>query len=319
MSKRKPPYPVCICCLQDVPRTDEHIISAGLGGGKINNGELILKGATCALCNRRYHKAETQTIKRTFPGVAFHRGIRTRRKPGDVAVKVVIDGRLRDEIVQSGHEPGVATIPEWKEPGIFRGADRELQSFDNPEVFDYSFAPGITERMAALGTDTFYRGTEFDQFDLAQFLAKVAHCYAVKELGFDWHPYALPVALGWNAYAPYIIGTRRMRVDTSRMHFIGLATRQIGELTVYVVHVWFFTDPTDERELPVFEIVVGRPRGHRTPESHPDQTPGTSEPDHTTVPEPLYQGWPTWIPPQGRAEPDLHIGFYRADEVEFLS
>lgn len=297
MSRRKSPAEFCIFCgADDSDRTREHIIPRALAGGRVQDGKFVWPEATCRRCQDIFNSYERKAIKNIFPGIAFHHKISTSQSPINIERQFYIDGKLQPVTLKQGEEPPVQSIPHLYPAGIFRDGDPESTEFKlyklNGSDLTYRMCAAYSEEtLEKIGSKTFWNDTDFDLFDLARLLCKIAHGVAVRELGINWLPFALPIALRCSDFAPYIVGTRWRFVEGDELHYIRLKRSEFRGYHYYIAEISFFT-VGEPQERPVYEVVVGRETELNA--THNDFEQGSPGPDSVQrLPsDPIYYGWP---------------------------
>lgn len=197
--KRAHTYPAvgrCIYCGADDRRlTTEHIIPESLGG------TLLLPASTCDAC-----AAETSAFEGRCTGQIFRPARRILGMPQKnksrkkKAGPETFDAKVDDVPVKvEVHEfPGLLMSFDFDMPGIVKN-EPLTEAFTGRVVT--GMLPGFAHRMAALhGKHRVTKGVSLampaNVDDLGRTLAKIAHAYAVAELGVDgFKPYLLDIIL----------------------------------------------------------------------------------------------------------------------------
>jgi len=177
----------CVYCGSPKYRTkddrrlgDEHVIPEALAGN------LILEQAACETCERRVNLFEQSILKTVLYAPRVFMGIRRKkRKRGEetVTVDAKVNGKDIKVRLPVSRMPAMLFFVTMGPPGLLvaRPADMPAMNgawikpfFENGPRFPAGF-----ESMASPVLDT---------FKFMQFLAKIAHCYAVSVLGTEFRP-----------------------------------------------------------------------------------------------------------------------------------
>ena len=221
------PVGKCIYCGAEPPEplTIEHILPQGLGGG------LILPAASCETCRRITHKIEEICLRSMS----------------------LLTYRLRAGLVQRPHEisdrakgqPHFLLLPAPDHgPGILE--DRQLGA---PMRYHLQLAANIMPaRLPQLDVRTYFR-----------MIAKIAHAFAVSQIGIDAFDGDLPhiILRDVAPITPYLIGkseiTLPIRPDThSHQLGLGLTPRGGGHLVTVRVQLFALS------RGPAYKVVAGR-------------------------------------------------------------
>jgi len=204
-NKRYAPVGKCIYC-GEVPFSDEHIIPFALAGDAA-----ILPAASCKHCAKITGKIEHKIFRNMIGNTRIKLGAPTRRpkdRPKEIKVRV---GKWAGGSVESPGSitpTGTITIdasnvpllyPALKFPrmGCLLGRDPDWDV-----SYDVTMLQNIDEIRGALGNSANALQSEMIYpFEFAQALAKIAHSYAVAELGLDgFRPFLTDLILGKTPY-----------------------------------------------------------------------------------------------------------------------
>lgn len=157
--------------------SEEHIVAEGLGG------TLILPEASCERCAKATTRIEGAVLRTILWTPRAHLGIRgkRRKRPALFPLSAVVDGReVRVELPIEQYPtalflPGFVGLPDILTEV---GAHETRREYVSLIVLNFQESP------------VFRAGVQFhsptlDRARFAQFLAKMAHAFAVAELGFD--------------------------------------------------------------------------------------------------------------------------------------
>jgi hypothetical protein len=210
----------------------EHIVPIGLGGG------LVLPKASCESCSKITQKFEETCLRNTFLPYRVYVGLM--RHPQE----------LREGVKENGEFLVIPRI--FGEPGlIYRAPPGRSLAFTYQLHADGDEIDRHVQRLAA-------GEIRFDMDAFARMLAKIAHSYAVAELGLDGIDPELPdLILGKNSdLASYLIGAsphyfpaRRDRLS----HQISLGLLPHGERQLVCVHIRLFAT----HNTPAYLVIAG--------------------------------------------------------------
>ena len=257
-SPRKKSYDWCIFCGDaNGQRTDEHSVPKALGGGLVLDGELVLKNATCSVCQEITFKVESRIMLEAFHGVDQHLPLPVPKKEKLRPVSYFKGNQEVTENFPKDDHFTVHAMPVLPRAGFMVNRGRPDTDFDfNGEWYYWSWQKDTEERAGRIALD-FLIERKYSAQDLAKFFTKIAHCYAVYRLGFNFRPLARELLLGRSHQFAHLVGCHRRVIGNDSLHYLSLETVQYEGVTFYIVYVWLFcpADPTEE--VPVFEVVVG--------------------------------------------------------------
>lgn len=199
--KTFPPVGRCIYCGTTQGKLSrEHIIPLALGGN------LILPYASCRDCADIIKKFEQLCARNMFGSLRIRLGMPTRRpseRPTELSSVIVRNGVSEVINVPSTKFPAACVGLKLPSPGILLGKEPSSQ-FDKVELVMKTFGdeykafikPGEGMRLGAMNPYAF-----------CKLLAKIAHSFAVSQIGLDAFTHFLPdVILGKNDKHAYFIG-----------------------------------------------------------------------------------------------------------------
>ncbi len=181
-SKVYPPLNRCAYCLSTANLSKEHIIPFGFGG------QLIIPKASCKAHRESTSKFEDFILRKYLCALRSHLGLPSRKpadRPDGYVLKLRRGSHSWKQKVKLADHPGFVRFMMFAEgPGRVAGRPREQATwsvrFINAEIF-----PDIVVRLARLGADSFEDAVSINAMDLARLIAKIGHCFAIAELGFD--------------------------------------------------------------------------------------------------------------------------------------
>jgi hypothetical protein len=245
----------CIYCGAAGGRlTAEHIIPESLGG------MLILPAASCDACAVETGAFEGRCAGRMFRGPRRvlglpqkNRGSKRKRKPDVFSVKA--DGR---SVKVEAHEfPGMLIMFAFDPPGILVNA-QPTENFAGR--LSIQQLPGFADRFSRMRgkhgfKDQITLPVEGDAADHGRLLAKIAHAYAVAELGVEgFRPFLTSIILNRPPLhiGHYVGGLFGDSPKGDDLHEILVGHEFWGDTHV-VVEIQLFSD----RAMPKYVVVAG--------------------------------------------------------------
>jgi hypothetical protein len=255
-----PPDPSgkCIYCGAPSPeeeRSREHIIPFGLGGG------LILLRASCAKCSLTTAAIETICLREMFLAYRTHFQLPSYRKkmrPTRLPITLNFGTHREKRYIPVGDHPNVLAKPRLPNAGITIG----LPCGPPLRVIEYMLfgdQGDIVSKMRRLGIRAAVVEGYFRLDIFAQMLAKIAHAFAVAELGFNGFEHFLPdLILGRNqSLAGYlvgqVIGTLPMPADPPTGQVAWGLTKNGADWHVFVTIRLFAP-----HGAPAYSVIVGK-------------------------------------------------------------
>ena len=254
------PLNQCMYCGQrDIELTREHIIPYALGG------TLVLPASSC----KKHAKMTSQVerlIARTMYGI--HRadtGAPSRRKK---ELKKLLDQKVEMEVTTRKGEKKKIKVPlkeqprsnitiDFDPPGLLCGRKE-----DEPgKVSMHALQPSKLERQKfhdKYKVSKFsFRSPTADYWGFMRGLAKIAHSYAVAEVGMEaFTPYLVPFILGEKINGTHFVGcfspaqAQSPEPLTMRRETINASEQLVVEISLH-----FFS------KLPKYQVVVGKTNG----------------------------------------------------------
>lgn len=191
-----PPVGRCVYCGSDgLPKglSTEHIIAFGLSGSG------LLPKASCAACSVITGQLEQACLRTNFIDYRVHAKLPTRRpkeRPTELEIFLSINGSLQTRKLPINQHPHFLCMPVLPVPRFFAGlgptSDLRL------EVMFVAYDPAdVKSKLDKLAPATLTNQVRFHVVDFIRMLAKIAHCYAIAELGVDAvHSMLPPLILG---------------------------------------------------------------------------------------------------------------------------
>jgi hypothetical protein len=250
----------CIYCRRKASALQkEHIIPFGLAADS-----LVFRKASCAKCGKQTRDFETVCLRHMWWPFRTKVGVPTRNKR-QIPTAFRLERLGRPSIIKDGHiEPGsrvVETLPAkdfplfyctyaFQRPGILTGRAQQDDTHTGLILVDTQQANKQINPM---------EGFSFSGNVLAfcKLLGKIAHGYAVAELGVDAFTPALTLSLRKKAtnfrLTNWIGSTNESSGPPTSLHEIELRLVEVGSAKYVVVHIRLFASlPT-----PRYEVVVG--------------------------------------------------------------
>lgn len=277
-SDAREPIGRCIYCPnpKGLKLTNEHVFPDALGGN------MVLEDACCLKCQQTITAFETSVIGNMFKPFtrAFNVPNRSYRPKsgktfGPFVTKVEVDGETDARKVPVADAPYAVPIIRYdRAPRLLRQSTPEQRrtygDFAGP-----SDTPERIQKLNIQGRGFKVPGAIFNDGFYKQFVAKIAHCYAVYTLGISaFEPYLLPLIVGNDLapFGPYIGCADPLEefphmpaTQTTRTHGIAKVKlvddfQALEQLCV----VYFKLFPFLER-FSTYEVVVGRMIDPQTP------------------------------------------------------
>jgi len=253
-SKVYAPLNRCLYCTSTENLSKEHIIPLGFGG------ELIVPKASCSVHRNATSKVEDFILRKYLCALRSHLGLPSRNplhRPDGYMLKLRLGSHSWKQKVKLADHPGFVRFMIFVDPpGRVLGRARQQETW-SVRFIDAEIFPDIALRLARLGADSFEDKVTINGMALARLIAKIGHCFAVAELGFEaFEELYVAHLIGadasdWN----YWVGgyDRGRDVPAQELHELRFLRRE-NELSV-IVHLLVPFCPRDG-----YEVVVGRLR-----------------------------------------------------------
>jgi hypothetical protein len=162
--------------------TTEHIIPFGFGG------QLILPNASCKVHQKATSKVEDFILRKYLNALRSHLSLPSRKpaqRPDGYVLKLRRGTHSWKQKVKLADHPGFVRFMMFVDPpGCVIGRPREQETW-SIRFIDAQIFPDINLRLGRLGADSFEDAVTIKAMDLARLIAKIGHCFAVAELGFN--------------------------------------------------------------------------------------------------------------------------------------
>lgn len=253
----------CIYCNGPPPLTLEHIIPEGLGGA------LTIPNASCNECAGQTHAFEGHAmnfvlaIRRQLGFPQKHHGAKARALRKEERFILMVDDKKIKVPVEEF--PALLLSLVYPLPGILLNQAPEDKPLTGG-IYSAEIMDGFGERLNRIRTK--YRASRIsimgfdptkrhgDEGDVGRMLAKIAHAYAVAELGFgNFKPLLTNIIRGIRPYnLPYFIGSAMGKAPPhSDLHHIEIDQGGLGVGRFIVIKVRLFAN----RDTPTHYVVVG--------------------------------------------------------------
>lgn len=229
---------------------DEHVIPESLGGN------LILEQAACESCERQVNLFEQPIMKTVLYAPRVHLGIRRKkRKRGEetITLDATVDGKEVKVSLPLKRTPLMLFFIMMDSPGILIGRPADIPSFNGawikPFIEDGPRMPSGLQTMATPALDT---------YKFMQFLAKIAHCYAVSMVGEELKPLLPQIILSDPAPPPNFSliggsGNTHPSEATASLHELELNWQTSYGIDYAVVRIRLFA----KLGAPIYRVVAG--------------------------------------------------------------
>jgi hypothetical protein len=230
---RRPSKGRCIYCgerhyreANDRKLGDEHVIAEALGGN------LIIEEAACQQCERRINDFEQSILKTILYAPRVHLGIRRkRRKRGHDTIKVQgkVAGKDVEIFLPIKNIPVLLFLLRLGPPGILNNRPADVAEMEGAWIAHLTSGPPVPAGFEAFASPI------LDTYKFCQFLAKIAHCFAVDMLGDEFRPMLLDVIKEKARATRYdLIGGMRNDAVSENLHELTLS-RYVGNGVDYAL------------------------------------------------------------------------------------
>jgi hypothetical protein len=259
------PVGSCIYCgasnwSQEKPRKlgDEHIVPEGLGG------ELVLPESSCKSCETETSRVELEWLRSSFAAARAQKALEKKKKraPRHLPLRVRSKGQSVLKTIPIEEYPAQIVTLLFDQPEILldvQPVEKELSGGIAIGILP-SFGRHL-KRYLDQGAVTFppIRNSATSQH-LGRMLAKIAHSYAVAELGVNgFQPFLQPIILGTDVrhLAHYVGGTREIPPaieDVYKIELKPVESKGGGHYLMAIIRLL-----SDIQGMPEYRVVVGQP------------------------------------------------------------
>jgi hypothetical protein len=233
--------------------SDEHIIPFGLGGG------LLLPKGSCEKHRKATSKVEDFVLRRYLCPLRSHLGLPSRKphlRPDGYSLILKRGTHSWKQKVSLKEHPGMVRFMIFDPTGRVVGRPPVEKAFSFRLTTACIF-PDLDQRLARLGADGFEDKVNVNAMYLARVVAKIAHGFAIAELGVDafektyLNDLISDGAPDWN----YWVGgfDRGRDVHAQDLHELKLLGH--GDDLSVIVHLFVAYCPRD-----AYEVIVGKLR-----------------------------------------------------------
>lgn len=225
---------------------DEHVIAESLGG------TLVIEHAVCEECERRVNDFEQPILKTVLYAPRVHLGIRRkRRKRGEEFIKVMgrVGGKDVSLALPIKNVPVLLFLLTLGSPGILIG--RPLDIVDMRGAWVSHLSSGV---IMPPGFESF-ASPVLDTFKFCQFLAKIAHCFAVEVVGESFTPLLIDLIKMTAKATRYDLvgGIPTTEPASNNLHELGLFWQQSNGVNYLIVRIRLFAN----LGAPTYLVVAG--------------------------------------------------------------
>ena len=229
----------CIYCGNRRDLSDEHIIAESL------NGAMILKAASCAECRDITSRLERTCSRTIFGPFRLRHGFRTKRKhsrPMGIEIEI---GNKKTQFISISGIPDVIFFLKFNHVANIL--------LDAPDIDTSRVTPWITHGKDQFIGEPGWVVGKFDAFAFARMLVKIAHSFAVAELGI-------------NSFCPLALDFMFSRTNNLSRFVGGSANIEKPEQTLHSLRLQKYESKISKRQFVVVSIrlfaCLGAPTYH---------------------------------------------------------
>jgi hypothetical protein len=201
------------------PLSEEHFVPEGLGS------RLVILEASCQRCAKKTSTIEQMVLRRSLLSPRARLGIRRKKKPqrSEITFPVHVTGADQRDVISHtslDDHPSVLFLPYFKPPGLM---------IDRP-IGENALQNAFLKTLTVLPKPAYpeFASPAIDTAAFSQLLAKIAHGFAVLELGIDGFTPLLPEIIlkdygGDNSFSWYhlIGGNPSQFAPSEAQHVLG--------------------------------------------------------------------------------------------------
>lgn len=226
---------------------DEHVIPESLGGN------LILDNGSCESCERRVNAFEQSILKSVLYAPRVHLGVRRKsRKRGEETVTV--DAKVDDKDVKITlpikRVPVTLFLPILDSPGLLLGRPPHFNAMRGMWLIHLSNEPPVSTGLQSLASPV------LDTFKFTQFLAKIAHCYAVSVLESSFTPMLTSTILNDPALNFDLVGgaSSQEEAPSANLHEMEIDWQRSAGTDYAIVKIRMFSN----LGAPTYRVIAGK-------------------------------------------------------------
>jgi hypothetical protein len=262
-TKNYSPVNRCVYCGSNENLSDEHIVPYGLGG------RWVLPKASCAKCAAISGAFEGTCLRTMFGPLRMYYDLPSRRRksrPKTLPLKVKYDLSEADwtevEVDQEIY-PFLITFPNYLMPDELSGytttkRDSSTASFwIRGASFRYGLTPHLEELAQKLKVAQLMPVATFQTHEFCLMLAKIAHAFAVAELGLDsFSPFLTSMILNTDTSnsVQYVGGLANAEPRSNNLHEISFDSHTCDRPDIVAVRIRLLAS----LETPTYYVAVGR-------------------------------------------------------------
>lgn len=252
---------------------DEHIIPEGLGG------RLILKEASCKECETITSRTELEWLRSSFYAARVQKvfGKKKKRVPTTLPLKITANGAVVTKAVPLKKYPALVVTLLFDSPEVLNGHEPVEKVLTGGVACGMlpTFGELMKEHLAVGAVTIEPPRKSATSIQLGRMLAKIAHSYAVAELGIDGFDAVLTAnILGTDTrhLSYYIGGSQDIPPSISLSYRLSLSTvfSTTGQ-AFYEVKIRLLSDI---QGMPLYRVIVGTAR--HAEQSIPADVPAAS-------------------------------------------
>lgn len=228
----------------------EHIVAYALGGN------IVLPKSSCRTCENSTSKLELKVCRQMLSVHRTKSGIQTRRpkeRPTDFQLDTFKDGNMSTLDIPFEDYPIDIFMPSFGLPGLLVG-DAERKHWEGAELKVHAKRKYEIEGADRIRTKITIPGGEFGRM-----LAKIAHAFAVAELGLDsFLPYLCEFIRDGKGYAASLVGGLGSRPtsnspNSEACHELELRVIRNHGRILLIARIQLFA----HLGMPIHQVVVG--------------------------------------------------------------
>ena len=248
----------CILCRREFQveeLTDEHAIPYALGG------HLKLKKATCEVCRNITSKFETKILKGPFHAFRLTVGVQSRSANAPISLPIFavngIEGERMD--IPFDQYPAMLTLPRFRGAALLDNGRINAAPINPWSAVDWVTAEKLLDDFEIQS----FASISIDVYAFAKIVAKIAHCWAISEIGTSFAPSLCDVIVSGmdDNYRKYIRSRDNSppaNLGRELKHSFSMSEVRVAEVTLLVVHVTLFCN----LGAPTYDVVVGEKGGN---------------------------------------------------------
>lgn len=243
------PVGVCIYCKQVVSKlSKEHIIPRGLGG------KLTLPAASCNECAKITSRIELDCLRNLFEPARSHLKIQSRHNRN--CPRKLLSQTKGEWLLHKDEEtyPHFLPLPVFPSPSAYwrKPTGDERLEIEGVSVLVFK---GFDQKLRAIDLEEAGVSVIINPYIFCRMLAKIAHAYAIAELGADTFQEFLPeIILGTDdKIAPYIGSGFPVINVTDEQHILDLKYMN----NLLIVSIGLFSGVPAKGERRFYDVIVG--------------------------------------------------------------